>query len=180
MPSDTHPFFSFPLGEELLVFVDNFSRFPEVEVIPTTSNKYVFPKLDRILSTFGIPEVIGTDNGPPFNGQEFKEYSQRLGFKHRKVTPKWPEANGLVERFMKTLGKVIQTAQIEKKDWKMELNAFLKNYRATPHPAIKKTPHKILMGRGLQTLLPDLKRVDGNYKTKIEKYADKRRRTTPH
>ena len=173
-------FFSLPSGEELLVLIDDFSRFPEVEVIPTTSNKYVIPKLDRILSTFGIPEVIRTDNGPPFNGQEFKEYSQRLGFKHRKVTPKWPEANGLVERFMKTLGKVIRTAQIEKKDWKMELNAFLRNYRATPHPAMKKTPHEILMGRELQTLLPDLKRVDGNYKTKMKKYADKRRRTTPH
>ena len=67
-----------PSGEELLVVIDDFSRFPEVEIVPTTSHKHVIPKLEKILSTFGIPEIIRTDNGPPFNGQEFHDFSKRF------------------------------------------------------------------------------------------------------
>ena len=34
---------------------------------------------------------------------------------------------------MKPLSKVIKSAHVIKKDWKKEVNAFLLNYRATPH-----------------------------------------------
>ena len=148
-------FYSLPSGEELMVLIDDYSRFPEIEIVPSTAHHHVIPKLDRLLSSYGIPEIIRTDNGPPFNGKEFHEFSQQMGFKHRKVTPKWPEANGLVERFMRTIGKVIRTAEIERKDWRRELYRFLRNYRATPHPALKQSPFVILMGREPRTLLPD-------------------------
>ena len=41
-------------------------------------------------STFGIAEIVPCDNGPPFNGREFREFAQTLGVKHRKVAPLWP------------------------------------------------------------------------------------------
>ena len=47
-----------------------------------------------------MPQVVKSDNGPPFNGHEFAQFADYLGFKHRRVTPLWPEANGEVERFM--------------------------------------------------------------------------------
>ena len=47
----------------------------------------VIPKLDRLFSTFGAPCVAKSDNGPPFNGEEFTKFACVLGFKHRKVTP---------------------------------------------------------------------------------------------
>ncbi len=111
-------------GEELLVIIDNYSKFPEIEVVKSTSFKSVIPKLEKMLSSFGIPEAIKTDNGPPFNGKEFAEFCQQMGIKHQKVTPLWPEANGLVERFMRNLGKTIRTAKIENKDWKREFLHF--------------------------------------------------------
>ena len=47
--------------------------------------------------------MVKSDNGPPFNGDEFAKFAQVLGFKHRKATPLWPSANGEVERFVNTL-----------------------------------------------------------------------------
>ncbi|XP_057381569.1 uncharacterized protein K02A2.6-like [Daphnia carinata] len=152
-------FSSLPSGEELMILIDDYSRFPEIEIVPSTASHHVIPKLDKLLSSFGIPEVIRTDNSPPFNGKEFYNFSLQLGFKHRKITPRWPEANGLVERFMKTVAKVIRTAEIECKDWRRELYRFLRNNRATPHPALKKSPYSILMEREPRTLLPDGRRV---------------------
>ena len=85
--------------------MDDYSKFPVVVEVTSTAFCNVKPELDSILSQYGIPKVIETDNGPPFNGEPFAEYAAKMGFRHCKITPLWPEANGEVERFMKTLGK---------------------------------------------------------------------------
>ncbi len=57
-----------------MVVIDDYSHFPVVEVLTSTSSKAVIPKLDNIFSTFGIPTVGRSDNGPPFNGHEFSQF----------------------------------------------------------------------------------------------------------
>ena len=84
--------------------------------------------MDEIFTMHGIPDSVMTDNGPPFNGKQFAQFAESSGFKHRKVTPLHPEANGQAEAFMKSLGKTIRTAMTEGKDWKKALNDFLKVY----------------------------------------------------
>lgn len=84
----------FPSGEYLLVIIDEYSRFPEVEIVPSTSAKTIIPKMEAIFARQGLPRTIKTDNGPPFNGSEFATFVKQLGIHHRKITPLWPEANG--------------------------------------------------------------------------------------
>ena len=55
-----------PSGDMLLVVIDEYSRNPEIEIILSTSANTVIPKLDRLLSTHGIPFEIKTNNRPPF------------------------------------------------------------------------------------------------------------------
>ena len=40
--------------------------------------------------------MVKSDNGLPFNGEEFEKFAQVLGFKHRRVMPLRPRANGEV------------------------------------------------------------------------------------
>ena len=77
----------FPSGQYLLVAIDEYSRFPEVEIISSTAAKVVIPKLNSIFVRQGFPNIVKTDNGPPFQGTEFAEYAKTVGFKHRKITP---------------------------------------------------------------------------------------------
>lgn len=77
-----------------------------------------------------------------------------LNFHHRKVTPYWPQANGTVERFMRPLVKLIQTAHLEAKDLEMELDAYLASYRQTPHLTTGCTPYGMMFGRVAKGLLP--------------------------
>ena len=84
-------------GLYVLVVSDDYSRFPEVEIVHSTSAKAVLPKLDRLFTAYGVPQVVKSDNSPPFNGHEFAQFADYLGFKHRRVTPLWPEANGAVQ-----------------------------------------------------------------------------------
>ena len=72
----------FPSGELLLVVIDEFNRFPKVEIINSTSAKTVIPKLDDIFSRQGVPCVLKTDNGYPFNSSEFEQFANYLEFQH--------------------------------------------------------------------------------------------------
>ena len=170
-------------GSYLLVVIDNYSRYPEVQLLHSTSAKALIPHLDRIFSTFGIPKVLCSDNGPPFNSAEFKQFAAHLGFHHRKITPRWPEANGEAERFMRTLKKALRTAMV----WKQELYSSLRNYRATPHSTTGVPPATALFGRPLRTRLPEIpdsddsatpfdheamQKTDSQAKSKMKLYAD--------
>lgn len=44
--------------ETLLLIIDDYSRFPFVEPVSSTSANAVIPKLDQLLATFGTPRVI--------------------------------------------------------------------------------------------------------------------------
>ena len=102
-------------GDLALVFYCQYSRYPVVEFVGSTSEKVAIPVFKRVFDTYGVPKEIKSDNGPPFNGHKFEEYSQEEGFKHRKVTPGWAEANGNVERFMQRIKKTARIAALEGK-----------------------------------------------------------------
>ena len=79
----------FPRRDYIMVVVDEFSefsRFPKVELLTSTSAKAVVPKLDAIFSRQGVPDILKSDNGPPFNGHEFKNFPDYLGFKKNHTT----------------------------------------------------------------------------------------------
>ena len=114
----------YPTGEYLLVVVDDYSRFPVVHTTKSTSARSIIPILDQIFSTFGIPKILKTDNGPPFNGHDFKQFSTYLGFHHQKITPHWPQANGEAERFMRTINKVVRAAAVDQIPLKQAMNRF--------------------------------------------------------
>ena len=78
----------------LLLITDDYSRNPVVEIVKSTAATTTIPKLDKVFSEFGVPDVIRSDNGPPFNNKEFAAFADDLGFKHRKVTSKWAERTG--------------------------------------------------------------------------------------
>jgi transposase InsO family protein len=88
-----------PTGEYLLVAIDRYSRYPEVEVVRSTKASTVIPKLDQMFARHGIQTIIKSDNGPPFNGTDYKHYMEVLGIKAKYSTPKWPQGNAEVKRY---------------------------------------------------------------------------------
>ena len=166
-----------------LVVIDDYSRYPIVEPLTSLSAKAVIPRLERIFSMFGIPSVCRTDSGPPFQGDEFRQFAKQMGFKHRRITPLNPRANSVVERFMSPLQKAIKSAVIEGRDYKQMINRFLRNFRACPHPSTGLSPAEIMFNRPMKTLLPQfsvklndeqIRKRDTEAKLKRKLYADKK------
>ena len=166
-----------------MVVIDDYSRFPIVETLTSLSAKAVLPRLERIFSMFGIPSVCRTDSGPPFQGDEFRQFAKQMGFKHRRITPLNPRANSVVERFMSPLQKAIKSAVIEGRDYKQEINRFLRNFRACPHPSTGLPPGTVMFNRPMKTLLPQfsvkrndehVRKRDTEAKLKRKLYSDKK------
>ena len=66
-----------------------------------------------------------------------------MGFKHRKITPLWPKGNSEVERFMRTVKKIVKSSLAQSHTWKQEVRDFLLACCATPHIAQKRY-HQLL------------------------------------
>ena len=66
-----HADFKGPIGEKfyLHVVIDQYSKYPEVDLLTSTAFKKLKPVLNRIFATHGIPEQLTSDNGPPYNSQ---------------------------------------------------------------------------------------------------------------
>jgi hypothetical protein len=173
----------YPSGDYCLVVLDEYSRFPVVELVRSTSARSVIPVFDQIFATHGMPETLKTDNGPPFQGFEFRKFMQYCGIRHRRITPLWPRSNAQAEHFMKPLNKAIKSATVEGKSWRQEMYKFLRNYRATPHVTTGRPPAELLFGSNIKVLLPELfirvedkelRTRDAEQKQQQKQYADAR------
>ena len=160
----------FPTGEYLFVVIDAYSRFPEVDIVHSTSASVIIPRMDRVFSTHGIPLIVRSDNGPPFTSDEIKRYMEENGIKHSRITPLWPQANSEVENFMKPLTKAVRSVHAEGKIWKKHLYKFLLNYQTTPHCTTGFTPAELLFNRKIRNKLPQL---TGNSQMNIQEVKRK-------
>jgi transposase InsO family protein len=133
-----------PTNEYIAVLMDDYSRFPLVEILTSFTAMIVTQRLNNIFSIFGIPKKLRSDNGPPFSSREFADFCDRLGILHRLITPLWPRANAIDESFMKGIGKVVRTAKIDGVPWKERLVDHLRQYRSTPHSSTNAAPAELL------------------------------------
>jgi len=133
------------------LLIDNYSRWPEVEIVKSTSFEELRPALDRSFSLLGIPLTITHDGGPPYQSKAWENYAKEMGFTIRRCTPEHPEANGIAERFMSVIVKTVHAAIAEGKSPKVEVRRRLMNYRNTPHPSTGKSPSELIMNRTIRT-----------------------------
>ena len=117
----------------LHIIIDQYSKYPEVDVITSTSFQKLKHMLDRIFSIHGVPEALMTDDGPPYSSDTMSEYSKHMGFQLTPVAPDDPQSNGFAEKCVKQMCKLVQTAVAEKKDLREKVYNYLLHYRATPH-----------------------------------------------
>jgi hypothetical protein len=61
-----------PSVEYLLVVIDYYSRFPEVEIVRSITSATIINKLRKIFAVHGICNELVSDNGSQFVSEEFK------------------------------------------------------------------------------------------------------------
>ncbi|KAK9701293.1 Integrase zinc binding domain [Popillia japonica] len=96
------------MSNTFLIIVDSHSKFLDIHLMNGTNAKNTIGKLRSTFSYFGLPEELVSDNGPPFNGEEYKKFCKSNGITHRFSPPLHPCSNGLAERAVGTVKSTLK------------------------------------------------------------------------
>ena len=143
-------------GHQFLVYADRLSGWIEIVKPKSTSFGGIKPALLKWFSTFGVPEEISSDGGPPFNGAEFRTFMQEWDIRHRQSSAHYPQSNGRAEVAVKTAKRILSgntdTASSQL-DTEGAARALL-TYRNTPCQDSGISPAVALFGYPLRDHLP--------------------------
>jgi len=76
-----------PTGEHLLVVIDYFLRWMEVDVLRSTISAAVIKCLDSHFASYGVPAGLRTDNSSNLVSEEMEKYLEEMGIVHYRNTP---------------------------------------------------------------------------------------------
>ncbi|UYV60465.1 K02A2.6-like [Cordylochernes scorpioides] len=136
-------------SSKYLLIVDYFSKYPEIYQLQDMTTDTIIRRLKRTFSNFGIPETLVSDNGPPFFSKEYQNFTRTWNIVHVTSSPYHAQSNGMVERTVQTLKKLIKRCGEESTDPYLALL----NLRNTPHNNLP-SPAQILMSRKLRSIIP--------------------------
>lgn len=72
-------------GKKYLVYADRFSGWTEVASTHSDSGATTICRiLRRYFTTFGVPEEVSADGGPPFDSQEVDQFLKHSGVQYRR------------------------------------------------------------------------------------------------
>lgn len=125
-----------------------------------TSAKEV-DEISVIFSRYSTLVQVCTDNGPQFGSQEFREFAQRYDFQHITSSPEFPRSNGLAEKGVQIVKRILKKTNDSNGDFWLGLLA----YRSSPLED-GRSPGELLQGRHLRTTLPE---YQGDPGTTVEK-----------
>lgn len=134
----------------ILVITDIFSKWVEAFPLPAvTSRDFVDILVKHIVSRFGIPRQIHTDQGTNFTSRIVEDFCRSMNIAKTRTTSYHPEGNGVVERFNKTMKEMLKKCFNTEENWDLYLPYLLLVYRNTTHETTRCSPSEILFGRRL-------------------------------
>jgi len=137
-------------GKKHLITVDMYSEYFDVTALPDTTAYTVIEHTKKIFSDHGIPLRVISDNGPPFNSQQYNQFASDYGFYHVTSSPYHPQGNAMAERAV-GIAKSIFTKCYESGD---DPYLALLNHRNTPRDNAVGSPAQRLYSRRTRTKLP--------------------------
>ena len=165
------------LNSMFLLIVDAHSKWLEIYPMKSTTAAKTVEKLRILISQYGLPKQVVSDNGPQFVAEEFQSFLAQHGIRHVTSAPYHPRSNGQAERAVQIFKNAMKNAENDNRSLQHKLSVFLFKYRTTPHALTNETPAKLLYGRNLRTRLdllkPDLqgKVASGQDQMKLSKHC---------
>ena len=139
----------------LLVGIDYFTKWVEAEPLANIRDvdvkKFVWK---NIVTHFGIPHSLISDNGLQFDSKSFRRYYCELGITNRYSTPAYPQGNGQAETVNKAIVSGLKKMLDDAKGrWVEELLHVLWAYRTTPRSSTGETPFSMSYGAEVVILI---------------------------
>lgn len=136
-------------GKHFVVIGDYFSKFVDFAKISDESSETVIREIKMLLSRYGVPKQIVSDQGSQFTSQPFKNFCRAWDIEHVLISPKFPQANGFIERQIQTLKSLLTKCKESNSDAFLAMIEW-RNTSSTNIPS----PAEIMYSRKIRSVLP--------------------------
>jgi hypothetical protein len=110
--------------------------------------------INKIVSRWGVPKKVITDQGTNFTSSVLKLVYHKLGIRRNPTTPYHPQSDGLVERFNRTFKDTIfKLASDFEADWDEQLDWAVGCYRFNVNASLQDSPYFVMTGQDPRTPL---------------------------
>lgn len=138
-----------------LVIIDVFSKWVELFPCALPDALTVAKAIcKRIVPTYGIPQVIRSDNASHFVNQIIQKVGENLKIDLKRHCSHHPQSAGLVERTNGTIKSKLKCMEETKRPWTECIDLTQLSVQITPTAGSQLTPFEILYGRPYK--IPDL------------------------
>ncbi|XP_015753291.1 PREDICTED: uncharacterized protein LOC107333048 [Acropora digitifera] len=133
------------------------SKPTEVDHLKKKTARSIITRLKRHFSNHGIPNLFQSDNGPPFDSQEFRDFAAAYEFEVVTSSPNYPQSNGRVENAVKTAKQLMKKSKQTDKNTSSNSN---KSFETYDNPGVreklqkKKERQTYYYNRGTRELSP--------------------------
>ena len=102
---------------------------------------------EHIITHFGIPYKLISDNGTPFINKDVREVPEHYQVKHRCSTSYYPQGNGQAKATNRMLLRILSKMVLDYgNNWRAHLADVLWAYRSSPKTTIGFTPFSLVYG----------------------------------
>ena len=143
------------MGKMFMLIVDAYTKWLDVHITPVSSSMATIELLRKSFATFGLPEVLVSDNGSNFTSEEFAAFMRANGIKHLKTAPYHPSSNGQVECAVHTFKTGLN--KLNESTLETKLSRFLFAYRTTPHSSTGVSPAELMYNCRIRTVMDNLR-----------------------
>ena len=160
-------------GFAYLIYVDVYSGWIEVANLTSKGSDAIRKTMLMYFATFGVPEQIASDGGPPFDSRDYTQFLKRWKIRRRLSSAYYPQSNGRAEVGVRTAKRIL-LGNIDSSTGKLDNDravTALLTHRNTPCQQTGISPATALFGRSIRDHLPldDLK-----LRKEWQEIADKR------
>ena len=103
-------------NQDYVLIVDYYSRYVEFSRLEDLSSKSVINHTRSILARHSIPTQIISDNGPQYTSEEYRRFVKGWGISHTTTSPHYPRANGMAEKFVQLVKRLLNKAKQDNQD----------------------------------------------------------------
>ena len=144
-------------NKHVLVISDHFSKFTEAYALKDQTAESVAKILvNEWFVKKGPPEELHSDQGANFESKLVHEICKLYDIEKTRTSPYHPQGDGQVERFNRSLHKIINGLQDKSKEWDELLPLAISAYNSTIHETTKFTPNFLWHGRELRNTVGNL------------------------
>ncbi len=135
----------------LFTIVDRWTRWQEaIPLKEMTADSCARALLDNWISRFGVPEIISSDRGRQFISKLWDQMSCLFGFKHSPTISYHPQANGMVERFHRSLKASLMSRFKDSTSWHKELPIVMLGLRTALKEDLGHSSAEMVYGENLR------------------------------